>query len=390
MNTTHKRRYDLDWLRIIAFGLLIFYHIGMFYVSWGFHVKSVHASEAAESVMKLLNPWRLPLLFFISGVAIRFALDKAKLGRFTWQRSVRLFIPIVFGMWVIVMPQAWLQLLESGEINMGIKEFYALYLTGDMTTYSTPLPTWNHLWYVVYLLVYTWILIPIIRPIAWFMERRGARISKVIFRGNLGVCFVLALPTLPFLINTIWLSPVFPSTHALFGDWANHQLYFSIFIFAVFIAKDVHFWQAVERAFIPALILSGLIILTASLAWGLDMKQSSHSAFNMIEFFEEQARKSIYAWFAIIALLGAGMRWLNRPSPALTYMTEAIFPWYILHQTLIIMAGYWLTRQGLSVWVEFILVCLATILGCALIHEVLIRRWTFIRPLFGLKMNTTK
>ncbi len=64
------RRYDLDWLRIIAFGLLILYHSGMFYVTWGWHVKSVHAGPEAEWAMLLLNPWRLSLLFFISGVAL--------------------------------------------------------------------------------------------------------------------------------------------------------------------------------------------------------------------------------------------------------------------------------------------------------------------------------
>ncbi|PHR93807.1 MAG: hypothetical protein COA69_04035 [Robiginitomaculum sp.] len=386
----HTRRYDLDWLRILAFGLLIFYHIGMFYVSWGWHVKSVHANPAPEPLMKLLNPWRLSLLFFISGIALRFALDKANLAQFTWQRSLRLFIPIVFGIYVIVMPQAWLQLLESGEIDMGWRQFYPLYFKGDMHTYSVLLPTWNHLWYVVYLLVYTWILIPLARPIASFMENAGERITKAVFGGKLGALWVLILPTAPFLINTFYLAPLYPSTHALAADWANHQLYFSIILFAMLIAKDKWFWGAVARAFTPALCLTSLIIITATLVWTLDMKHSPVFTYNVIEFFEEKARKSVYAWFAIIAILGAAQRWLNRPSRVLAYMTEAIFPWYILHQTLIIMAGYWLTRQSLSAWPEFLLVTCATFAGCALIHEFLIRRWWPIRPLFGLKLKPAR
>lgn len=92
-NAIPDRRYDLDWLRIAAFGLLIFYHVGMFYVTWGFHVKSSHASPAAEPFMLLVNPWRLTLLFIISGSATRFMLDKMKPGAFAASRTLRLLVP---------------------------------------------------------------------------------------------------------------------------------------------------------------------------------------------------------------------------------------------------------------------------------------------------------
>ena len=158
-----SRRYDIDTLRIIAFGLLIFYHIGMFYVTWGWHVKSVHASEFAEPAMRLLNPWRLSLLFLISGVALRFLMDKSdNLWRLGRERSWRLFLPIVFGMCVVVAPQSWLQLVESGEISSSFLAFYPGYLAED---YSISTPTWNHLWYLVYLFVYTLILLPLARSL---------------------------------------------------------------------------------------------------------------------------------------------------------------------------------------------------------------------------------
>src|SRR5688572_1559683 len=98
------RRYDLDWLRVIAFALLIFYHVGMFYVTWDYHVKSRHASTFLQPAMSLVNPWRLALLFFISGVAVRFLSDKMSPGAFAWSRHVRLGIPLLFGVAVIVAP----------------------------------------------------------------------------------------------------------------------------------------------------------------------------------------------------------------------------------------------------------------------------------------------
>ena len=92
----------------------------------------------------------------------------------------------------------------------------------------------------------------------------------------------------------------------------------------------------------------------------------------------------LYAWLVILSLIGLAQRYLNRPGPLLTYMTKAIFPWYILHQTLIILAGFWLTRQGLNVWAEFALVITVTVAGCFLLNELIIRRVPVLRPLFGL------
>ncbi len=385
--STHlnARRYDLDWLRIIAFGLLIFYHIGMFYVTWGWHVKSAHAGEALEPAMRLLNPWRLALLFFISGLALRFAIDKAKLGTFTWQRTLRLFIPIAFGIHVIVAPQSYLQLLENGEIMPGFWSFYKEYLIGS-SDYSVTIPTWNHLWYIVYLMIYTLILVPIARPLARFMTGRGAQVTQKIFGGRFGVLGVLLIPVLPYLIYRVFLDPYFPTTHDVINDWANHAHSFTMLLTGFILAKDKAFWGAVERALKPALITAIFLGIILSITW---MNWDAVAA-GETWLWPARFAKIIYAWVCILTLLGAAQKWLNRPSRALTYMTEAIFPWYILHQTIIIMAGYWLTRQGLSVGIEFLLVTLATIAGCAIGHEIFIRRRRWIRPLFGLKMNAVK
>lgn len=382
------RRYDLDWLRVFVFALLIFYHIGMFYVSWDFHVKSVHAGPAPESLMKLINPWRLALLFFISGIAIRFAADKQrKLRHFARQRTLRLFIPIVFGIHVVVAPQAWLQLLESGEINSGFWTFYPQYLIGSLDRFSIIIPTWNHLWYVVYLMVYSLVLLTFARPLADWMNGYGSRLTKRLFVGRIGVFMVMLLPVAPFLIFQFWIKPLFPSTHALIDDWANHQLYFSIFVLGFMVAKDDEFWQAIARALKPAIALVVLLATVAAVVWYGESVNYSSVAFDMLEYFSERIRKTAYAWFAIVALLGISQRWFNRSSKALTYMSEATFSWYILHQTLIVMAGYWLTRQNLSVSVEFIWLSVFTIGGCLLIHETLIRRSQWVRPLFGLKQQ---
>lgn len=61
-----QRRHDLDWLRVIAFGLLVLYHVGMDYVTWDWHVKSPTTQLMLQPVMLLSSPWRMSLLFLIS------------------------------------------------------------------------------------------------------------------------------------------------------------------------------------------------------------------------------------------------------------------------------------------------------------------------------------
>ena len=383
-----ERRYDLDWLRVFAFGLLIFYHIGMFYVSWGWHVKSVHASSAAEPFMLMLNPWRLPLLFFISGVAIRFAIDKsAGMKKFTWKRTWLLFIPIVFGIHVVVAPQAWLQLLENGEISKGFWQFYPEYLIGSFDRYSIDIPTWNHLWYVVYLMFYTLLLAPVAKPLSRWMTSStrfgGASITNALFNNRFSIAAVLLIPALPHILIRFTLDPLFPTTHNLIWDWANHA-HSTVFLMTGFLlAKDLAFWNAIQRALTPTILLTLLLGAALSTAWA-NWEIVEQSQLTLIT---AQIGRVLYIWAAIALMLGLAQKFLNKPSPTLSYMTEAIFPWYILHQTLIVMAGYWLTRQGMSVGIELILLTIATFGGCLLINEYLIRRIKYIRPLFGLKMT---
>nr|MDQ3040243.1 acyltransferase family protein [Pseudomonadota bacterium] len=72
------RRYDLDWIRVCAFALLVLYHVGMYYVTWDWHVKSPVASATIEPLMLLTSPWRLSLLFLVSGAATAFLLEKSR------------------------------------------------------------------------------------------------------------------------------------------------------------------------------------------------------------------------------------------------------------------------------------------------------------------------
>src|SRR6478735_10844330 len=146
----------MDWLRIGAFALLILYHIAMVFADWNYHVKSAHAEGWIAVPMLLVNAWRLSLLFVVSGYASRALLARSRSpGDFAWGRSKRLALPLAFGIAVIVPPQPWAELVSKAGYRAGYWTFW----THDYFHFSTigglDLPSWNHLWFIAYLWLYT-------------------------------------------------------------------------------------------------------------------------------------------------------------------------------------------------------------------------------------------
>ena len=372
----NTRRYDLDWLRIIAFGLLIFYHVGMFYVTWGWHVKSNYASPSVEPLMRLVSPWRLALLFFISGVAIRFATDKAEsLGRFASSRLARLGLPLLFGIYVWVMLQAYFQVRQSGEFAGSIISFYPDYVALEQK-FSTITPTWNHLWYLAYVLVYILLTLAFL---PWLRRVPESRVWQAASARPLVIVFLLILP---FVVTETWLSPIFPTTHDLINDWANHAHRFMIFVIGFVAAKDARFWESVARVWKFAPILA--IVTWLVLQNGQDVSDLSRQFLSgTSQRFLFSYMAILYAWSCILVLLGFSQRFLNRESPLLRYLTGAIFCYYVLHQTITVVAGYYLTEYRLGVAVESALVFSITVAGCVLGYE-LIRRIPKAGILFGV------
>ncbi len=369
------RRYDLDWLRVCAFGLLIFYHIGMFYVTWDWHVKSQYASAAIEPLMLLTNTWRIPLLFLVSGAAYRFATDRIHLGTVAGKRSLRLLVPLIFGMLVIVVPQVYFEVRQAGTFDGGFLEFYGRYLAFDQS-FNTPIPTWNHLWYIVYLWVYSMVLLPFIP-----LLRRVSRPSMS--EGTLPAWLVLVLPVIPLAIFVVLLRPDFPETHALTNDWWNHARYFYIFTLGFLIPKQQWVWTAIRRVTWPAIALA---IICYRVYVGM-RETGVFEDVTMLDVHLIRVFIQFEGWFWIVAILGLGYRYLNRPSRLLSYLNEAVYPFYILHQTIIIMLGATLTTYSVGAGVEASLIIVGTFGGCWLLYEFLIRRFGLLRLVFGMEIG---
>jgi glucans biosynthesis protein C len=372
------RRHDLDWVRICAFALLIVYHVGMYYVTWDWHVKSPFVSSAIEPLMRLSSPWRMPLLFLVSGAATAFLLARAP-GGFVGSRSRRLLIPLAFGMLVVVVPQAYYEVVEKHAYGEGFLAFYARYLSGYggfcRQKDCLVLPTWNHLWFVAYLWVYSVLLWAALKwlpgPLA-ALETRAARAC-----GGVGV-LLWPMVLLAAIRLTLWAR--FPSTHALVDDWANHALFASVFLLGFLIARHEPVWEAMRRLRWPALMLAAACY--GFVTWYLAGVSPTNPPSDALRLFQ----RVVFAgnqWAAIVAVLGFARHWAPGDGPARRYLTQAVFPFYIVHQTAIVVLAHHLKPLALAPAVEGPLLIVATFAICFASFEA-IRRVGWMRPLFGL------
>lgn len=387
ISAAEGRRYDIDALRVIAFSLLILYHVGMFYVAdWGWHVKSVYQAEWLKVPMLLSNQWRMPLIFLISGLAVSFVWGKYRPMVFAGRRVWRLFIPLVFGMAIIVAPQAHLEGMTKGVIEPGFWHFFGQYLTfadypaeayggAEKITW-----TWNHLWYLPYLLIYTLLLI----PLALFLDGSGGKIRQA-FRRMRGV-WLIVLPIVPLMVYGNFIFPKFPYiSHGLFDDWYAHSMFFTFFLYGFLIGRDEGLWAELKR--LRRLTL-GLAIAGFACYYAISnlVPDNSFAGQGQLEIVVTYLNR----WLWIVTVLGWGHHLLNRPFRWLPYATEAVYPWYMLHQTITVTVGYQLSGYGLGPVLEPLLLLTATFGGCFLIHEYIVRRTPVLRPLFGLQARTNR
>lgn len=367
------RQYGLDWLRIGAFALLILYHIGMFFVPWGWHVKAAAPAEWAVWPMMAVNPWRLMLLFVISGIVSRALLAKlATPGGFARSRSVRLAVPLLAGMVLFVAPQPWFELRDRGAYDAGFLHFWLHDYFEFGGSRGTPLPTWNHLWFVAYLWAYSLAL----AGLAALPARLRARLQDgfdTLFCG----WRLVALPIAWLAFARLVLHPVFGETHALLDDPYAHAIYGFAFFFGVALARSANAWGTILANWRALLGLAAIACAVMFAAHGFgDGTPAGETA--------RPLARAVVAWSTILGLLGFAQTRLHHDGPVRRYLTEAIFPYYIAHQTIIIAAGFWLKQTGAGNALAFGVILLTTMLGCALTYEIA-RRVSWLRPLLGLK-----
>ncbi|WP_457354796.1 acyltransferase family protein [Roseateles sp. P5_D6] len=380
MNT--NRLPFLDGLRVAAFALLIPYHVGMYYVTWDWHVKSPAASGALEPFMQLSSPWRLGLLFLIAGAACQGLFTKRGALGTLKDRSLRLLLPLLFGMAVIVTPQAYFEVLTKVPAQLpgdgGYLDFWEAYLKGGKYCRGQDcmdVPTWNHLWFLPYL---------------WLYAVLGALLARFIrLRGELRLptWAWLLLPAVPLALMRIFIKPRFPVEHDLVHDLYNHLQYGWLFAIGwasrTPLAQD--FWAAALRL--------RWVALGVSLAgWAVLMvfsQQYAEATPSDAVLTAARTLRGSLTWFAIVAAGGWAQRAFTKESPLLREASKAVFCLYILHQSVIVVLSQWLKPLALPWGLEAVLLIVLTFAISGSAYLVL-RRVPGLALLVGIQRTPRK
>jgi glucan biosynthesis protein C len=375
-----QRRWDIDWLRVLAVLLLFPLHTARIFDIWEeFYVKNAQTSNALSYMIAYLGPWHMPLFFLLAGASTWFALRFRSGGVYARERFKRLLVPFIFGVLVLIPPQSYLGLRSHSGYAESFWHWFPRFfqiVTEDPEGYLLGGHTWAHLWFIAHLLLYSLLALPLF---LYLSRDSGQRLIKRLaaFCTRPGLIFLFAIPLL--------LTLSFPDIAG-----GNPLFYILIFIYGYVLMADARFGEAIDRHKAVAFILGPAVLVAIAYfkvtAWPKGIPDWSLS---LLSDYGE----AFIPWFCLIALLGYGKQFLNFSNKFLKYTAEASYPIYILHQTVIVMIGFYVVQwgasaalgSGVSVGIEFLTIMLASLGGTVLVYDLLVKRTNVTRFLFAMR-----
>ncbi|MBD1824412.1 acyltransferase family protein [Cyanobacteria bacterium FACHB-DQ100] len=361
----NKRRNDLDWLRVFAVAVLIYFHAAAVFYRGDlgeFYVVNQPTNSALEFLILFIHQWHMPLFFFVSGAASWFALEKRSSKDYLKERVQRLLIPFVFGLFVLVPPQVYLSLLSRSRFQGSYFEFYPQFFNGIRPAGNFE---WAHLWFIVYLFVFSLVALPIFS----FLKSANYRINLIL----------LALPLA--LIEAIF-RPKWIGFQNLYDDWANVLLYLTYFIYGYGLVARSQFTELLDQY--RSWIIGSAIVLM-SIFIGLWIADVVPDRAYSLAYMSYQAFRGINSWVCVLAFLSLGQRFFQHRNAILNYLNEAAYPVYLLHQTILVTIAFFVVQWSVNIAAKFLIISSATVLITLLVYELFVRKIWITRSLLGLK-----
>lgn len=369
------RRYELDWLRVIAFIVLIYFHAAIFFVPFGLPtIQNEENSLALQIFVKISSQFRLALLFFISGAGVYFAKRKLSDGAFIRERSRRLLIPFFFGLAFVVPPMVYTEKIFLGMFEGSLFDFYPCLLTEGV--YPEGNLSWHHFWFIAYL--YLFCLLAVL-PFRWINRLSdGANFDRFNGAGLYWMIPVLFVPE-------VLLRWFFPGFRDLINDWASFVLWFLVFLAGYVVAMRLSLIDDAIRLRHHSLMLA-LGSTLAIFAIFEDTRPAFSADVNgAIQYLLWCALRITMVWCAILSCLGYAGRYLQFTNRALQYLNEAVYPLFILHLTALVVFGYFIVAMDWSLWAKYWVLTTATLMFVLGFYHLAIRPFDSMRLLFGVK-----
>ena len=345
------RRYDIDWVRVIAIGLLLVYHTAIGFQSWGIMIGFITTERPWASLwtpMTIMNIWRIPLLFFVSGMGVYFAIQNRNWKQLFFERALRILVPFLFGMFVIV--------------PLGILLWQYYY--GWTLSYSyNP----GHVWFLGNIFAYVIILAPLFFYLNKNKNGKIVSMMRSLLSTPLGLLPVIAV----FVAEAVVVNPRPFELYAV--TWHGFFIGLIAFFFGFsFVISGAPFWHMITK-------WKWLFLSIAILLCTIRLTQLQPYPPNYFVAIESNC------W--IVSVFAFAATYLSRPSNVLKYLSQAAYPVYILHMLFLYVGSMIIFPLIIPGPLQFVLLLLFTIIGCFLTYEFIVKRIRFLRPLFGLKIQ---
>ncbi len=385
----NERRHDIDWLRVIAMLAVFVFHCARFFDTEGWHLKNPQQSEVLfVSTRGLIWPWVMELFFLLSGVGAWYALRSRRTGAFIWERVKRLLIPLyTVGYLILLPPQFYFEAITNAGYSGTFWQILLRYFSSIGPPRVTewpgsllPMPFSGHLWFLKFLFLISIVTLPLL---LYLRSEGGSRwITRLAgWSGARGGIFIFAIPLALTFIGLRWR----------FGpqSWADFIWYAIYFVIGFIMAGDERFSGAVERhGWISLIIwLVGFfgVIGTFVLVLGFD-PYPGHERFSLM-YVLFYVIWSIVSWSAVVFMLSIAARYLRSNNRMLAYGNEAVLPFYLFHQTVILIAGFYIIPLNIGWFLKFLLVTTVSLPLVIILYELFVRRINAIRFIFGMKIR---
>jgi peptidoglycan/LPS O-acetylase OafA/YrhL len=368
------RRPDIDWLRVIAFGGLVLYHSSMAWSGWEWHINAPESLPWLAPPMHFVSRWRIPLIYMISGAAIMLALGHRTAGAFAMDRVRRLLIPLVFGILFICPPQQYIELVHLGQFKGSFIEWLPQAWSGVHPWGNL---TWNHLWFVGYVLILTFVLLPVF---LWMRTPGGKQAQDTTARllGPVGHWVSIV----PVIASITWLSPISQMRGMFYGDPHGVFMAALLMLYGAFVFCTPAMLARLNRQRWFSLAV-GIGAYTALVLVVYDAPPDTHVRVLGLPVSAPLTGLNLMAW--LFAVIGFGNRHLTARPKFLNAATEMVYPFYILHQTVTVIAVYYLLAWKVPALPAFLTTVFVTFVGTWLLCVFAVQPWPWVRPLFGMK-----
>ncbi len=373
------RLYYLDWLRVLAILTVFVYHSTRFFNIEDWHVKNPTLYPGVEVWNVFAITWMMPLIFVISGASLFYAVGKGGAGKFVKDKTLRLLIPLLVGDFTHASLQVYLERLTHGQFSGSYFQFLPQYFNGfyeggNLASGNFAL-TGMHLWYLWWLFLFSILLYPLLHWLKGRGRRALSRLGDWLARP--GAIYLLALPVLLLLMFVDPANPVMAKREA---GWFL-VIYLWLLLSGFVVVSHGGAQASIQRLRWPSLALAAVSIG----AYLFLFFRSTQAGFGTPQYALTFGLRGLAAWCCVLAALGFGMRYLNFSNAFVRYANEAVLPFYVLHQTVLLAIGYFVVQWLIPDLFKWVIILVASLSVIMLLYEFLIRRFNVMRFLFGMK-----